>query len=411
MKATEDILNSTTCPSDQMLQDYAYHRLKGSSLRKVELHLAQCEMCNDMVEGMQAMKEEEFNAEVKNLQEKVLVESKTKVVAMWSWKKIMSLAAVLVLILVVSRFFYVRMDSGIDRQLALKNEKKEGKHSEPQQTESTVLEDANEYTESENPESETTVQPGIVDAMKSDQVVPNTANDQQMATSPNQAKSVLLLNDITKNLEDSKTMAGSREAKAEEDLVIADQSAATTAGKATTDETDAIATVSSPLPEQKENYLSELETVSKKRSTGKKNKVTEKSNVADKRNFNEAPTAPNKNAGGSYPKLHARVPLQFMKDGNYQYALETAKDLYQAEPENDTAQFIIGFSLIKLNRIEEGKTYLKQVAENANSPYDREAIFELALLQMKAGDPDYKKTMKALAGGRDSTAAKARVYQ
>ena len=91
MKGGDEILKNSDCPNDQTLQDYAYHRLSGIALRKVELHLADCEMCNDLVEGMQSMNEQSFNADVKKLQTKVLEKSKTRIIPLWGLKKILSM--------------------------------------------------------------------------------------------------------------------------------------------------------------------------------------------------------------------------------------------------------------------------------------------------------------------------------
>ena len=103
MKNADDLLNTTICPEDKTLQDYAFNKLLLEEKRRVELHLADCEMCNDMVEGMQNLGEKNFETTLKNLQTKVDEESKVKIIPFWGWKKMLSLAAGLALVLVVSR--------------------------------------------------------------------------------------------------------------------------------------------------------------------------------------------------------------------------------------------------------------------------------------------------------------------
>ncbi|PIY02099.1 MAG: hypothetical protein COZ21_15915, partial [Bacteroidetes bacterium CG_4_10_14_3_um_filter_31_20] len=44
--------NKTDCLSEQMLKDYQQGLLSKEQIRMVELHLADCEICNDYVEGL-----------------------------------------------------------------------------------------------------------------------------------------------------------------------------------------------------------------------------------------------------------------------------------------------------------------------------------------------------------------------
>ena len=50
-----DIFKTTECPSDALLLRYVNNNIVKEEKRLVELHLVDCEMCNDMVEGFQRM--------------------------------------------------------------------------------------------------------------------------------------------------------------------------------------------------------------------------------------------------------------------------------------------------------------------------------------------------------------------
>ncbi|MBW8687655.1 anti-sigma factor family protein [Chitinophaga rhizophila] len=55
----QDIFTTTTCPTQQQLLDYVQGRLTADEQHEVELHLADCDMCSEAVEGLSAFKEKE----------------------------------------------------------------------------------------------------------------------------------------------------------------------------------------------------------------------------------------------------------------------------------------------------------------------------------------------------------------
>lgn len=423
MKGGEEILSHSDCPDDQTLQDYAYQRLSGAALRKVEMHLADCEMCNDMVEGMQSMREPEFHADVKKLQDKVLQESRSRVIPLFGWKKMLSMAAAVALIFLIGGIFYNKMDEAVPGKMAMtKEEKTSGENVVQSESLSPgVAETRKETVDQEEKISPKNPEGQVEDVNLEDAIAPPSVAEQSPEPSARLSRDQYKVIPQTKENADVNDFVRKPEVK---DVALTSDDVA--AEKVVIDAGSTFTGVVDPPVVQEvvslenEDQIITVEVSSKKRSAKKESKsVAQQGSVSKKEVSNKSKTpTENKQAkttsaapAGVYPKLHARVPLQFMKDGNYQSAFDFAKDLLQLEPENDTAQFIIGYSLVRLNKIEEGKKYLQQVADNANSPYDREAIFELALLKMKAGDQSYKQTMKALSGGRDSTALKARGYR
>jgi anti-sigma factor RsiW len=54
-----DLFTTTQCPSQQQLLDYVQGRLTPEQQHEVEMHLADCELCSEAVEGLAAIKQKE----------------------------------------------------------------------------------------------------------------------------------------------------------------------------------------------------------------------------------------------------------------------------------------------------------------------------------------------------------------
>jgi hypothetical protein len=54
-----DIFVTTGCPSQQQLLDYVQGKLTAEEQHEVEMHLADCELCSDALEGLAAIKDKE----------------------------------------------------------------------------------------------------------------------------------------------------------------------------------------------------------------------------------------------------------------------------------------------------------------------------------------------------------------
>jgi hypothetical protein len=55
----QDIFTTTACPTQQQLLDYVQGRLSAEQQHEVELHLADCDMCSEAVEGLSAFEQKE----------------------------------------------------------------------------------------------------------------------------------------------------------------------------------------------------------------------------------------------------------------------------------------------------------------------------------------------------------------
>ncbi|MFY0255023.1 anti-sigma factor family protein [Chitinophaga sp. 30R24] len=54
-----DIFVTTGCPSQQQLLDYVQGKLTAAEQHEVEMHLADCELCSDALEGLATIKNKE----------------------------------------------------------------------------------------------------------------------------------------------------------------------------------------------------------------------------------------------------------------------------------------------------------------------------------------------------------------
>jgi len=54
-----DLFTITQCPSQQQLLDYVQGRLTQEQQHEVEMHLADCELCSEAVEGLATIKQKE----------------------------------------------------------------------------------------------------------------------------------------------------------------------------------------------------------------------------------------------------------------------------------------------------------------------------------------------------------------
>jgi len=106
----DEILNifaNTECFSEDDLYKYTKNELSEKQIRIVERHLADCEMCSDVVEGLSNMKNKsELNTIVENINIQIdkkldVLNSKNKIIY-FNFKKIISIAAIIVLLLGIS---------------------------------------------------------------------------------------------------------------------------------------------------------------------------------------------------------------------------------------------------------------------------------------------------------------------
>jgi anti-sigma factor RsiW len=74
-----DLFTTTQCPTQQQLLDYVQGRLAPEQQHEVELHLADCELCSEAVEGLAAFeKKEQIPGMLKQMKKQMLRKLRTR---------------------------------------------------------------------------------------------------------------------------------------------------------------------------------------------------------------------------------------------------------------------------------------------------------------------------------------------
>lgn len=74
-----DLFTTTQCPPQQQLLDYVQGRLTPEQQHEVELHLADCELCSEAVEGLAAFeKKEQIPGMLKQMKKQMLRNLRTR---------------------------------------------------------------------------------------------------------------------------------------------------------------------------------------------------------------------------------------------------------------------------------------------------------------------------------------------
>jgi len=108
---------SSQCISTEKMQDYLLNKLSKNEKRQVEMHLADCEICNDQLEGLQILNSTEKLKQVENelnTQIDLYIEKKTKTKKLntkelFKKKKpvYLSIAALLLMLIGINIFLYL----------------------------------------------------------------------------------------------------------------------------------------------------------------------------------------------------------------------------------------------------------------------------------------------------------------
>jgi hypothetical protein len=175
MKEWKHIQDSGECPDDDLLRQYAAGILQGELHRKVELHLADCDMCNDIVEGMSLVGADDFQKSINTIHQRVDEHSaKSRVVPM-RWYAI---AASMLLIAGLSVLVYLMLDTSSEPLNLAELRKKEipnteqgtiANVSDEQQTVEPVVENSKAESSSDRPQGESLLESAIESVKKSEE--------------------------------------------------------------------------------------------------------------------------------------------------------------------------------------------------------------------------------------------------
>jgi hypothetical protein len=154
----ENIFNAVDCPSDETLFDYAHQKLGMKEMRSVELHLADCEMCSDAVDGMMlAPGKDVFKNDIAEINTRLthLLEQKNKKVIPLSRTYVYAIAASLLLIIGIGILFNYFVGDTKEKEMAvLEKSKKNTETISHSETSSIIESENNKVQEPDNSESD-----------------------------------------------------------------------------------------------------------------------------------------------------------------------------------------------------------------------------------------------------------------
>jgi TolA-binding protein len=109
-----DIFNLNECPSDALLLSYVKETISKEDKRKVELHLVDCDMCRDMVEGYQGMQLSNIDSNIKSIEikidEAVAAHNKKRGAASFKWYYAAAAILIIGLTGILYNFYFKSLD-------------------------------------------------------------------------------------------------------------------------------------------------------------------------------------------------------------------------------------------------------------------------------------------------------------
>ncbi|MEO0310463.1 MAG: hypothetical protein RIQ89_120 [Bacteroidota bacterium] len=116
--------NKGVCPSDEVLQLYAHRKLNDATLIEIEKHASNCEICSDIISGLEIYSHDELNIAINSLHQKIDAHAPSaKIVNMRPWdKRLVNIAATITLLAISTWVLVKTFSSQQADQLAIKQE-------------------------------------------------------------------------------------------------------------------------------------------------------------------------------------------------------------------------------------------------------------------------------------------------
>ena len=96
----KNMMQEQTCLTRNEMQDYLADRLAGSRLRRVELHLADCELCSDAIDGLKLLTEAETNESLVKIDNHIGRKLKDTPLIIVLVRRAIAIAAVLMVVII-----------------------------------------------------------------------------------------------------------------------------------------------------------------------------------------------------------------------------------------------------------------------------------------------------------------------
>jgi hypothetical protein len=373
--AEEYILANSECVSEDTLKLYAFDKKSGEEKRLIELHLAGCEMCSDMVEGLRMYKsEEDFEKDLSLLNEKI--EGEVKIIPLRPVKRYLYLAAVLCLIFGTA-VFLSRIMKESDR-----NERK--------------------IAESGNYERKNQQAKDTAEMEKNPAVAENNAteiSEKEKPEEPLQHKNIVVENKKELVAAGKAMEEIEKESVVNLDVALEDLPSLTLAEDEKQQENDLAKTVSEGT---EYNRASEPGAVDHKEETV----AFVQSKKVNRDNKSKALTATGQAASESVetlkPEVSSAKAYELFLQGRYKEAAAIAE---RQKEDGDTISYLKAV-LLKENK-RKSEALFRGV--QAGSVFYRASRFELGRLMKLRGAKGWEVVLKELSEGQDSTAVKSRL--
>ena len=396
---TKNIFAVTDCPSDETLMLYVQQMLSKEKLRAVELHLVDCEMCSDFVEGIRiAGNVTTFKndvAEINRAVEKKITPEDTKIIPISRSTKY-AIAATILLLLTTGFFFnhyFEKVKTDTVAVLEIPKPSVEKQESEQEPSVASIEKPINPGVVSKNnakvferkkvalPPIESRISEAkdistnYVVAEKYKSTDANFSMGKAVFEQPaagaiaEERETITTDEDITKPTADSKGDASVNQSKI--------------AAKSTVSQTSAAPASPSYANEENDKKAIALETTSKTVDTKiptlaeAKNDFNSKKNASAKIKLEKIVRADSTNLEAVFYLAKTQRELkQFSKSTSYfNTILQSTSSNFYAE-----AQWLKALNLLDLNKINEAKILLQQVV-NANGVFANNAAEKLKLLK------------------------------
>jgi hypothetical protein len=376
MNAEKDIMENGACFSDEALKRYAYHQSSAAEKRAIELHLAGCEMCNDMVEGLRAFERQDvFEASLDKTLKRI--EEKPKVIPLSGLKRFYAIAAILVVVLLSGFFISKLMEQEADQGKELAELRK------PLKKEADTEDSAN----AEN-------YPADAKEPHLSEETPPIKEESVKMVGPQVSENATTLNTVSVQedlAEISPDMALNKEEAAMPSTVSTDDVPAS----AEKEQIKNLATGAPPEAKFDHNLFSgskHLEQVDEIQVVSKKSRS---------RNLLSQKESKPKKAEKLYDsKSEASKAYQFYLEGNEKALKEIIR---KRGGDGDTLSYLSG----KSEKKNVGRAIALYEQVRSNSVFYREAQYEVGLLMKKEKTAGWENKLRSIANGQDSTAIKA----
>lgn len=119
IKKVRHIFNPSLCPAEKELVEYAKGRLSAEQRHEIELHITDCEMCSDFVEGLSMMSDpDQLHSIVSELNRNIDAIASNRPFKRFFNFRTISVVAALLIVLVVATFILQKQFSGQKQEMA-----------------------------------------------------------------------------------------------------------------------------------------------------------------------------------------------------------------------------------------------------------------------------------------------------